>query len=421
MSKDIKYLAPLDYNDLFDKKEYSCNDLEHVLYKLVSTRLGFFNFKAGFLNFISDCAKLQQKIKTYNENTDLESIKFEYIMLLNNLISNSAISLKKRHESDNSIIINFDSNFIYKNKTIENYDNLIPINLSLYDPKTGQDTLITTIPSISLYLYDNSRLDIKIIYKKMSCYDYNKRFYNKLDSSPLFEKIVHVITPGLLSRKHIHKYLNYKSYSDNHDTDSENDTKYDSDSDHESNSYSNSNVSVSVSDSNSGTKTCRDSSKEQRHSNSNSNSHRHSHSNSHSNSNSNSNSHSDTDSHSDSEEKFDNDIVISDSHVSSSRKSVKSKKSSNSSICSDKTKSSTKSKSSSITDARIVIDNNDYLFVNNEHAYKFLDSIINYDNDNEFTNNVNEIRQVINKIDGIILSIENTYRILIQKLRAEKL
>jgi hypothetical protein len=103
------YLKPISYDDLFDDhSKNKCTDYQLVLDKLTEARSAFFGFQAGIYNFIKDCTKLQQKIRNDISDNDLNSIKYEYIVLLNNLISNVAISLRKKMESDHFILINFE-------------------------------------------------------------------------------------------------------------------------------------------------------------------------------------------------------------------------------------------------------------------------------------------------------------------------
>ena len=58
-------------------------------------------------------------------------------------------------------------------------------------------------------------------------------------------------------------------------------------------------------------------------------------------------------------------------------------------------------------------------FNSSEFAYDILEDIINYDTDTSI--HTHELNDVIERLDGIILSIENTHRTIIQKIKTEQL
>jgi hypothetical protein len=60
-----------------------------------------------------------------------------------------------------------------------------------------------------------------------------------------------------------------------------------------------------------------------------------------------------------------------------------------------------------------------YGFNSSDFAFDILEDIINYDTDQSII--THQLEDVIERLDGIILSIENTHRTIIQKIKTEKL
>lgn len=203
MSKKVckfDYLKPISYDDLFDDRSKNrCTDYQLVLDKLTEARTAFFGFQAGIYNFIKDCTKLQQKIRNDVSGNDLNSLKYEYMVLLNNLISNVAISLRKKMESDNFILINFEVPVTQLGKTIEDMQTLPATNIIFSDNNGTIDTLITNIPSVLLYLKDNYQLQVKFVYPKTISYS-NLSFektYIKSFKPKTTESYIRNMTPEL--------------------------------------------------------------------------------------------------------------------------------------------------------------------------------------------------------------------------------
>lgn len=166
------YLKPISYDDLFDDRSKNrCTDYQLVLDKLTEARSAFFGFQAGIYNFIKDCTKLQQKIRNDISGNDLNSLKYEYMVLINNLITNVAVSLRKKMESDHFILINFEAPPTQLNKTIEDMQTLPATNIIFSDNGGTIDTLITNIPSVLLYLKNNYQLQVKFVYPKSVSYN----------------------------------------------------------------------------------------------------------------------------------------------------------------------------------------------------------------------------------------------------------
>jgi hypothetical protein len=194
------YLKPISYDDLFDDRSKNrCTDYQLVLDKLTEARSAFFGFQAGIYNFVKDCTKLQQKIRNDVSGNDLSSLKYEYMVLLNNLISNVAISLRKKMESDHFILINFEVPVTQSGKTIEDMQNLPATNIVFSDNNGVIDTLIANIPSVLLYLTESYQLQIKFVYPKSISYNnlcFEKTYIKNFKSKGI-ETFVRNLTPKL--------------------------------------------------------------------------------------------------------------------------------------------------------------------------------------------------------------------------------
>lgn len=168
---NFDYLKPISYDELFDdRSKNKCSNYQLVLDKLTEARNAFFGFQAGVYNFIKDCTKLQQKIRSDVSDNDLESLKYEYIVLLNNLIANVAISLRKKMEGEHFILINFEVPHTQSGRSIDDFQNLPATNI-IFSDNNNIDTVITTIPSVCLYLKENYQLQIKFVYPKFVSYN----------------------------------------------------------------------------------------------------------------------------------------------------------------------------------------------------------------------------------------------------------
>lgn len=358
----LSYLKPLVYDNLFDEKKNNSNNYEDILNKLTCARISFFNFQAGILNFIKDCEILKNKIRCDSLESDLNTIKFDYILLLNNLIAHSAISLRKRSE-DQSVLINYEVPRTQYNKTIKDFENLEPTCITLYDATNKVETLITRIPSISLYLKKNFQLEMKIIFPNTTSYSCitNDKLFARTYNAYTSDCIIYKLTPEL-TRLKISDKMDFTNSSitevfsnSNVKSSDNNEPKTDSintDSNTISNSKSETNDVISIKK----------------------------------------NTNSDTDSEENLSSLF---SLNSDSKNSSNIKKYKN------------------------NDLTKLLKNTKYGFVNNINADTFLDDIINYDNNH--LKYEHQLRESINLIDGIITYIENTYRIIIQKLRTDNL
>jgi hypothetical protein len=213
-SCNFDYLKPISYDDLFDdKSKNKCNDYQLILDKLTEARNAFFGFQASLYNFIKDCTKLQQKIRHDISDNDLESLKYDYIVLINNLISAIAISLRKKMEGDHFILINFEVPQTQIGKTIEDLQNLPSTNIVYSDNNNTVDTLIISIPSVCLYMKENYQLQVKFVYPKSLSYNnlsYEK-IYIKAYRSKQNEVFIKNIIPELQCLNYQKKHYGFSS------------------------------------------------------------------------------------------------------------------------------------------------------------------------------------------------------------------
>lgn len=155
------YLKPMSYDDLFDEKATKCSDYSLIMKKLCEARSSFFMFQTSIYNFINDCTKLKQRVREEISGNELLSLTYEYRVLLNNLISQIALGMRKKIKDDNSFFISFEVPETRPNKTIDHATNLQPTDIT-YTDIGGVETLITSLPSITLYLCDNLQLQVRI-------------------------------------------------------------------------------------------------------------------------------------------------------------------------------------------------------------------------------------------------------------------
>lgn len=156
----LDYLKPITYDDLFDEKSNKCTDYNLIVKKLTEARNAFFIFQTSIYNFINDCTRLKQKIREDISGNDLHSLTHEYKVLLYNLITEIALGMRKKIKEDNSILISFEVPVTQPNRNIDNIQNLWPTNI-VYTDDGGVDTLITSIPSVILYLTVDLQLQVR--------------------------------------------------------------------------------------------------------------------------------------------------------------------------------------------------------------------------------------------------------------------
>jgi hypothetical protein len=121
------------------------------------------------------------------------------MVLLNNLISNVAISLRKKMESDHFILINFEVPPTQSGKSIDDMQVLPATNIIFSNNNGTIDTLIANIPSVLIYLKENYQLQVKFVYPKSVSYN-NLSFektYIKSFRSKGVESFVRNMTPEL--------------------------------------------------------------------------------------------------------------------------------------------------------------------------------------------------------------------------------
>ena len=195
---NVEYLKAIVYDDLFDEKTNKCTDYKLIMFKLTEARNAFFLFQSALFNFIKDCTLLKQKIREDTSGNDLESLRYEYIGLLNTLINQIAVSMRKKIKDDNSVLISFEVPMTQASKTIENIQNIWPTNV-VYTDVTGVNTLIVNLPSVSIYLTASLQLQVKFINNKSV--NYSNLLYDnshiKTHCSKDVEIFIRNITPEL--------------------------------------------------------------------------------------------------------------------------------------------------------------------------------------------------------------------------------
>ena len=161
----VEYLKPIRYEQLFDQKSNRCTDYNLIVDKLTKARNAYFMIQSAIYNFVKDCTNLKQRIRDDTSGNDLSSLQYDYVSLINDLIRQIALEMRKKIKDDNSVLLSFEAPYTQGNKTIENIQNIWPTNI-VHTDDTGVDTLITSLPAVILYLRDNFQLQIKIIAPK---------------------------------------------------------------------------------------------------------------------------------------------------------------------------------------------------------------------------------------------------------------
>ena len=193
------YLKPITYDDLFDEKSNKCSDYNLIIKKLTEVRMSFFAFHAAICNFIGDCTKLKQKARDDISGSDLLSLKYDYQVLLNTLITTVAMNMRKKIKDDNFVLINFEVPPTRPGKTIENSQNIWPTDI-IYTDSGGIDTLVVSIPTVTLYLCCNLQLQVKITTPKGISYSNitYENTYVKSHRQKENESFIRNLTPELL-------------------------------------------------------------------------------------------------------------------------------------------------------------------------------------------------------------------------------
>ena len=194
----LAYLKPITYDDLFDEKSNKCTDYNLIIKKLTEARNSFFMFQAAIYNFINDCTCLKQKIREDNSGNDIMSLTFDYMTLLNNLIGEIALGMRKKIKDDNTVLLNFEVPITQGSKSIEDIQNLWSTSI-VYTDCANVDTLIVSLPSVTIYLTERMQLQVKIIYPKSLSYN-NLSFdnsYVKSHQTKLNDIFIKNLTPEL--------------------------------------------------------------------------------------------------------------------------------------------------------------------------------------------------------------------------------
>lgn len=155
------YLDPISYDELFDEKSNKCTDYNLLIKKLEYARNAYFSFHTAICNFIGDCTKLKQKARDDISGNDLFSLKYDYQILLQNLIVTVAAGMRKKIKDDNSVLINFEVPKTRPNKTIAHSQAMWATDV-IFTDVGGIDTLIASLPAVTMYLTCEYQLQVKI-------------------------------------------------------------------------------------------------------------------------------------------------------------------------------------------------------------------------------------------------------------------
>ena len=195
---NTRYLDPISYDDLFDEKSNKCTDYNLLITKLERARNAYFSFHTAICNFVGDCTKLKQKARDDISGNDLLSLTYDYRTLLHNLITCVALGMRKKIREDNTVLINFEVPETRPDKTIEHTQTLWPTDI-IFTDEGNVDTLVASMPSITLYLCSNQQLQVKIATPRGLTYS-NIAFdntYIKTHTSIENELFVENMTPEL--------------------------------------------------------------------------------------------------------------------------------------------------------------------------------------------------------------------------------
>lgn len=192
------YLDPISYDELFDEKSNKCTDYNLLIKKLEYARNAYFSFHTAICNFIGDCTRLKQKARDDISGNELFSLKYDYQILLQNLITTVATGMRKKIRDDNTVLVNFEVPKTRPNKTIEHSQTMWPTDI-IYTDIGGVDTLIASLPAVTMYLCSNYQLQVKITSPRGVSYS-NIAFdstYIKTHRNTENEIFIKNMTPGL--------------------------------------------------------------------------------------------------------------------------------------------------------------------------------------------------------------------------------
>lgn len=195
---DSHYLDPISYDDLFDEKSNKCTDYNLLIKKLEYARNAYFGFHTAICNFVADCTKLKQKARDDISGNDLIALNFDYRTLIQNLITSVALGMRKRIKDDNTVLVNFEVPETRPNKTIEHAQALWPTDI-IFTDIGNVDTLVASLPSVTLYVCSNHQLQVKITSPKSLSYS-NIAFdstYIKTHRSAESDIFIEDMTPSL--------------------------------------------------------------------------------------------------------------------------------------------------------------------------------------------------------------------------------
>ena len=197
-SSDLNYLPTLDYDQFFDESSGSSEpNFTDVAERLTVARRSYFMLQSGIYNFINDCSKLKKKVKTDVSGNMLQTIKYEYISSLNTLLTTAAVSMRKRMDDDSNMLLGFEVPKTHPTKTIVDLHTIEPTEVTFVNKSI--ETLVTTFPSVMLYMKPNYQLEIKITQPKSVNYDNlsNDKIHVKTFKERECENFIRALTPEL--------------------------------------------------------------------------------------------------------------------------------------------------------------------------------------------------------------------------------
>ena len=162
----FEHLKPLEIDSLFMDNCDQCSTYEDSLNKSKAVRSAFFSAKAAIVNFVTDCSTLEEKLQADISDNELDSIKLEYLSLVNDMTASMYTGLRKVYEKN--LIINVDNvqsadislhNNMRSGDIIFKNPDLVPSNLK---SSMGRSvTVLAHIPGVTIHLNIDTK-EVKI-------------------------------------------------------------------------------------------------------------------------------------------------------------------------------------------------------------------------------------------------------------------
>ena len=183
MDNKYKHLKNLNIEELVGQNKEVKPDYDKALKTIKNVRTGFASSKAALLTFINDVSQLEEKVNASMNINELESIKDQFISLINTLNSAilSSFFVVKRHV-----------NIKLESSKLDNPDT-IPFFTSLYlrtdMPGTTKTATLCTVPGMLIHINNyNNRVVLKI----------TEPLYTGIDDEELQNVKEFIIAPSLL-------------------------------------------------------------------------------------------------------------------------------------------------------------------------------------------------------------------------------